>query len=164
MPLDEFVRLSADPLVSRPPMSLSTPIRHLLAALLAACVLLLGLATQAPSLHAALCGTIHAHHHEAADCDDQESGSFLAPLGAHASTEGQAPSHNGAPHPLDSSTAADNHVCAVTLFAAGCETPAVFSLCPPTTLNAVGVASFTELLLSRTLRGPERACGPPALA
>lgn len=69
-------------------------------------------------------------------------------------------------HDSDASgpASAGDHVCAVTLFAAGCDVAVIPSLCAPPTLHAEGVARFTELLLSRTLRGPERVCGPPARA
>ena len=67
---------------------------------------------------------------------------------------------------LDRRHAADDgHACAVTLFAAGCDVaPTAIPLAPPPELSAARVAAFTELLLTRTLRGPERVCGPPALA
>jgi hypothetical protein len=108
-------------------------IQPALAALLAACVLLLGLAAWSPSLHHELC----AHGDEPHGHDD-------------------APA---TPSPSNS-----DHLCAVTLFASGCEFPALpLSLTAPR-VDAARVASFTELLLARTLRGPERVCGPPALA
>jgi hypothetical protein len=115
------------------------PLRHLqpaLAALLAACVLLLGLAVNSPALH--------AHLHVATACAD----------GTDADHD-----HNSAP-----ATADADHGCAVTLFATGCETPVAFAFCPPLALHAEGVTSFTELLLARTLRGPEQVCGPPVFA
>ncbi len=115
------------------------PLRHLqpaLAALLAACVLLLGLAVSSPALHA------HLHVEQAcADGTDVD----------HA-------------HDSASDTADANHRCAVNLFATGCEAPVAFAFCPPVALHAEGVTSFTELLLARTLRGPEQVCGPPARA
>lgn len=120
------------------------PLRRLqpaLAAFLAACVLLLGLAAWSPELHEELYAhgdTAHAHHP------------------GHAHSEDDSPA---APSPL-----ADDHACAVTLFAAGCDAPALpLSLTAPPA-DAARVASFTEILLARTLRGPERVCGPPALA
>ena len=117
-------------------------LRPVLAALLAACVVLLGLAAVSPDLHGHICAA-HADH-----APDH------GPLATH---------DHGAPAASDKAPT-DDRACAVTLFAAGCETPMVFSLCPPACLHAEGVASFTELLLSRTLRGPERVCGPPARA
>ena len=115
------------------------PLRHLqpaLAALLAACVLLLGLAVSSPALH-------HWLHVETACADGSDAD--------HA--------HDAAPSTTDA-----DHGCAVTLFATGCETPVAFAFCPPLALHAEGVTSFTELLLARTLRGPEQVCGPPARA
>ncbi len=116
-------------------------IQPALAALLAACVLLLGFAAWSPELHEELCAhdhTDHAHPHGHAHADDDAPG---------------APAPGGA-----------DHACAVTLFAAGCEPPALPLSTTAPTADAARVAAFTELLLARTLRGPERACGPPALA
>jgi len=110
----------------------------LLAVLLTACVLLLGFATVSPGLHDLLCD--HAHVAAAPSADDtrQETAQF-ADTGDHA--------------------------CAVTLFASGCPATAPDpSFIPPPALSAARVAAFTEFLLARTLRGPERVCGPPALA
>jgi hypothetical protein len=108
-----------------------------LAALLAACVLLLGLAASSPTLHEELCAQVHAHDH-AHDHHDSP----------------------GAPALADA-----DHICAVTLFAGGCTiAPASIPLSPPAALNTARVAAFTEFLLARTLRGPARVCGPPALA
>lgn len=121
-------------------MRLLRPLQPALAAFLAACVLLLGLAAQSPELHEALCqhGKEHADH--AAD---------------HAHADASADSE-----PATS----DGAGCAVTLFASGCDTPPPpLSLVAPA-LNAVRVAHFTEFMLARTLRGPARVCGPPALA
>lgn len=97
-----------------------------LAAFLAACVLLLGLAAVSPALHGELCD--HAHG-EVSHADDDAPG------------------------------------CAVVLFAGGVtlSTPPP-DLPPPAALNAARVAAFTEIVLARTLRGPERVCGPPASA
>lgn len=117
-------------------------LRSALAALLAVCVALLGLAAVSPDLHEHICAA-HADH-----APDH------GPLATH---------DHDAPATSDKAPV-DDQACAVTLFASGCETPVIFSLCPPAALHAEGVASFTELLLSRTLRGPERVCGPPALA
>lgn len=108
------------------------PFQPVLAVLLAACVLLLGLAAKSPALHEDLCVQGHAHadghSHEHAPADD------------------------------------DDHACAVTLFATGCDAPALpLALTAPPS-DAARFASFTELLLARTLRGPERVCGPPARA
>jgi hypothetical protein len=105
-----------------------------LAALLAACVLLLGLAAWSPALHDELC----SHTHAEADGDHDHDKAHATP---------------GA-----------DHACAVTLFAAGCDTPP-----PPLSLIALPAeaargAAFTEFMLARTLRGPERVCGPPARA
>ena len=105
-----------------------------LAALLAACVLLLGLAAWSPALHSELC----PHAHAEADGDHH---------------------HDEVPATTDV-----DHTCAVTLFAAGCDAPP-----PPLSLTALPaeaarVAAFTEFMLARTLRGPERVCGPPAHA
>lgn len=115
------------------------PLRHLqpvLSALLAACVLLLGLAVNSPALH-------HLLHADVACADGADAD--------HA--------HDAAPVATDA-----DHGCAVTLFATGCEIPVAFAFSPPVALHAEGVASFTELLLARTLRGPEQVCGPPAQA
>lgn len=128
-------------------MHLLRPLHPALAALLAACVLLLGLAAQAPHLHEAICqhGKEHADHadHDATHAADH----------AHADTS--ADSEPATP---------DDAGCAVTLFASGCDTPPhPLSLVAPA-LNAVRVAHFTEFMLARTLRGPARVCGPPALS
>lgn len=133
-----------------PPLRVIAPA---LSALLAACVVLLGLAAVSPRVHAELCaqigqGATHDHAHDHGD---------------HAHAD-HARSDATDAHPEADLPATGDHACAVTLFAAGCETPVVFQLCPPLALHAEGVASFTELLLSRTPRGPERVCGPPALA
>lgn len=121
-----------------------------LAALLAACVVLLGLAAVSPELHALIherhghdtTPAVHACH---ADSDIR-----------HAATPDTSPAADLA---LD-----DEHACAVTLFAHGCDLDVPVFHLSPTSLTATSVAQFTELLLSRTLRGPERVCGPPALA
>lgn len=119
-------------------------LRPALAALLAACVLLLGLAAWAPNLHACLHGGVACageHDHVA---------------------RGHGHDHHEAPSAPDQAT--DEHACAVTLFAAGCDMPLLpLSLTAPPA-DAARVAAFTEFLLARTLRGPERVCGPPALA
>jgi hypothetical protein len=127
-------------------MPLHRPLQPVLAALLAACVLLLGWAAYAPDFHEALCD--HGHAHPAHDA-------------AHA--------HGDSGHATDASGAAapdtsDGASCAVTLFAAGCDAPTSPSLLVEPALSATRVAHFTEFMLSRTLRGPERVCGPPALA
>ena len=99
-----------------------------LAALLAACVLLLTFAAVSPGLHEELCD--HAHGDV-----------------SHAGND-------------NSDDAPD---CAVMLFAGGVtlSTPPP-DLLPPAALSAARIAAFTDILLSRTLRGPERVCGPPA--
>ncbi len=129
-------------------MAPSRTLKSALAVFLAVGVVLLGLATVSPSVHAQLCAQLreevgHAHDHDH--------------LG-HA--------HGGHGHDESPSTAesSDDHGCAVTLFSAGCDIPVAALICPPVALHAEGVASFTALLLTRTLRGPERVCGPPALA
>lgn len=106
-----------------PSLRVTTPV---LAAVLAACVLLLGFAAVSPALHGELCD--HAHG-DVSHADDDTPG------------------------------------CAVVLFAGGftLSTPAP-DVTPPAALSAERVAAFTELLLARTLRGPERVCGPPAQA
>jgi hypothetical protein len=109
--------------------------------LLAACVLLLGLAAHAPALHAEICTELHGHDH--ADHADNAS--------AHDHAE-------PAPAPVA------DHVCAITLFAAGCEAAPPPVVLPEPVLNAIRVAHFTEFMLARTLRGPARVCGPPVLA
>jgi hypothetical protein len=114
-------------------MRLLRSLQPALAALLAACVLLLGWAAYSPALHDTLCD--HAHEH-------QTSG---------------APEKSPA---VGDDSAQD--ACAVVLFAAGCEAPPPpLSLAEPA-LNAIRVAHFTEFMLARTLRGPARVCGPPA--
>jgi hypothetical protein len=121
------------------------PLRRLqpaLAALLAACVLLLGLAAWSPELHEKLCAHEHAVAHDPAH--DHCSGD-------HAEHAPAAP--------------AEEPACAVTLFASGCAVaPTAIPLSPPLGLSAARVTAFTELLFARTLRGPDRVCGPPALA
>lgn len=120
-----------------------------LAVLLAACVLLLGFAAHSPGLHERLCVDAHeAHLSDSCDHPDDHSTATTPPSDHHSA-------HTSPDH---------DHACAVTLFAAGCETPVIFTHCPPLALHAEGVANYTELLLSRTLRGPERVCGPPRTA
>lgn len=106
-----------------------------LAALLAACVLLLGLAAWSPALHERFC----ADH---------------ATATSHASHDHDAPVGDDAD---------PDHRCAITLFDGGCVLPLEDPISPASALNAVRVAAFTELLLARTLRGPARVCGPPLL-
>lgn len=120
-----------------------------LAVLLAACVMLLGLAAHSPTLHQRLC--VDAHETHLSDACDH---SAAPPTAKHRPAD--APSDHASPEP--------DHACAVTLFAAGCETTAPLHLAPPLALAPGSVAHFTELLLARTLRGPERACGPPRTA
>lgn len=123
-------------------MRLLRPLQPALAALLAACVLLLGWAAYAPDLHEAICEHGHAHEHAAVDVS----------ASGHSSDTS------------DASAAPDDASCAVSLFAAGCDlAPAPLLLAEPA-LNAIRVAHFTEFMLARTLRGPARVCGPPVLA
>lgn len=126
------------------------PLRRIqpaLAALLAACVVLLGLAAVSPDLHA----LIHQRHGH-----DTTLAAHACGTDAHHAVADTSPADAPA---LDAP-----HVCAVTLFAHGCDIAVpIFHLAPPS-LNATRVAQFTDLLLSRTLRGPERVCGPPPLA
>jgi len=138
-PLDNFARVNA----SHSTMRLLRPLQPVLAALLAACVLLLGSAAQTPSLHAGLCAYPHAEH------DHLE-----ATPHAHGHADDNASTPANAP--------ADNHVCAITLFAAGCEAPALPVYLSEPVLNATRVAHFSEFMLARALRGPARVCGPPA--
>lgn len=127
-------------------MPLLRPLQPVLAALLAACVLLLGWAAHAPDFHEALCD--HAHDHPAHDAAHEPGDSSHAP-----DTPGTSEPHTP-----------DGAICAVTLFAAGCDAPTSPRLLVEPALNAICVAHFTEFMLSRTLRGPARVCGPPALA
>ena len=114
-------------------MRLLRSLQPALAALLAACVLLLGWAAYSPALHEALCD--HDHGHETSEASAKSS-------------------------VVGDDSAQD--ACAVVLFAAGCEAPPPpLSLDEPA-LNAIRVAHFTEFMLARTLRGPARVCGPPA--
>ena len=114
-------------------------IQSAIAVLLTACVLLLGLAAVSPELHEGIC-----HHEHPKLVAKQDAGHEHRPDSA------------GADH--DNSEAG----CVVHLFAHGCDIAVpVVHLSPPS-LNATKVAQFTELMLSRTLRGPERVCGPPA--
>lgn len=115
----------------------SPVLRATLAALLAACVLLLGFAAWSPALHEQFCAD-HAP----------------APATPHASHD-----HDG---PVGDDADPD-HGCAITLFGGGCVLPLVDHISPASAPNAVRVAAFTELLLARTLRGPARVCGPPLL-
>ena len=114
-------------------------LQPVLAVHLAACVLLLGLAAVSPRLHDLLC----EHAHDVA-----------------------APSAVGdADHETEPAADTGDHACAVALFAAGCSATAPHaSVAPPSALTAARVAAFIEIVLSRTLRGPERVCGPPARA
>jgi hypothetical protein len=132
-------------------MRLIRQLQPALAAFLAACVLLLGLAAVSPALHESLCtGESQAHHNVA----HQETVANVAPSDPHhCDTSSTAPADGD-----------DDHACAVHLFAHGCtaNVPAVFSA--PPELNATRVAHFTEFMLDRTLRGPARVCGPPVLA
>jgi ABC-type nickel/cobalt efflux system permease component RcnA len=131
-------------------MRLIRSLSPLLAVVLTAAVLLLGLAAQSPALHRSLCAAHeigldhdhdHAHEHQ-----------------HHAAHEGHADCDGPADKPQDLTP---EHSCAVTLFAHGCtpSVPLVFVSAPA--LTATAVAQFEALLLSRTLRGPERVCGPP---
>lgn len=138
-PLDNFARVNA----SHPAMRLLRLLQPVLAALLAACVLLLGLAVQTPSLHEELCAYPHVKHDHAE-----------ATPHAHSHADDNASTPANAP--------ADNHVCAITLFAAGCEAPALPVYLSEPVLNATRVAHFSEFMLARALRGPARVCGPPA--
>ncbi len=129
-------------------MSSPRTLKSALAACLAVGVMLLGLAAVSPRVHAQLCAQIRAeidHAHDHAH-DGHAHGAHT-----HDESSGNAGSDEG-------------HSCAVTLFAAGTEIPVSVYICAPVALHADGVASFTALLLTRTLRGPERVCGPPALA
>lgn len=125
-------------------MRAATTIQSALAALLAACVVLLGIAAHAPALHDTLCRLDAAPHCATADGADDHG---------HAHDD-------DAPAP----SLGSDHACAITLFAAGCEAPALPFLLAEPALNATRVAHFTEFMLARTLRGPARVCGPPALA
>lgn len=125
------------------------PTSSWLAILLAACVVLLGLANQSPGLHQRLCGETHGAQ-ISDSCDHHEASAQAAPDPSDDHTGHTAPGHE--------------HGCAVTLFAAGCETIAAFDIPLPLALTPESVDGFIELLLSRTLRGPERVCGPPAHA
>jgi hypothetical protein len=89
--------------------------------------------------------------------DAEAAEASVASPGADGSDADHA--HDAAPVTTDA-----DHGCAVTLFATGCETPVAFAFCPPLALHAEGVTSFTEILLARTLRGPEQVCGPPVCA
>jgi hypothetical protein len=122
-------------------MRFPRPLQPVLAAILAACVLLLGLAASAPALHAVICLS-HTDH----------------PQAAHA-THGHCDHRDDAPAPDTT-----DHACAITLFAAGCDSPPPLFLLVEPALNAVRVEHLHELLLARTLRGPARVCGPPAQA
>ncbi|MEY4490032.1 MAG: hypothetical protein RIQ79_2540 [Verrucomicrobiota bacterium] len=117
-------------------MRLLRSLQPALAALLAACVLLLGLAAYSPDLHEIICAEQASFHH-------RHTG--------HADADG--------PH----GPAAD-HDCAVFLFAHGCTDTVPAIWISPTVLNATAVAHFTEFMLARTLRGPARVCGPPVPA
>lgn len=126
-------------------MHLTRHLQPALAALLAACVLLLGLAGASPALHDAVCthrGESAAHEHSRPD--------------SHAAHDHA----DDAAHP----TGPLEHICAITLFAAGCDSPAPPLFLVEPALNATRLAHFTEFMLARTLRGPARVCGPPALA
>lgn len=130
------------------------PLRRLqpvLAALLAACVLLLGLASWSPDLHARL--------HAGTDCGpDHEHPAPDRATSSHGHYHGDSPA-------TPASHADEYHGCAVNLFASGCDVaPTAVPLSPPLELSPARVAAFTEWMLARTLRGPERVCGPPALA
>ncbi len=120
-------------------------LQPLLAAALAACLLLVSLAAWSPELHERL--------HALSGCEAEMH-------------ENDAPhaGHDGSDHEHSTAEQGSNHSCAVTLFASGCDKPAFFTLAQPVKMHAEGVASFTELLLARTLRGPKHVCGPPALA
>lgn len=120
----------------------------LLAAFLAVCVVLLGLAGVSPRIHEQVCA-----HFRLPDT--------LSMADHHAEHDHDAHGHA---HPDVPDASEDDHVCAVTLFTAGCDTPSAPLFAPPPRLHAAGVASFHALLLERTLRGPQRVCGPPALA
>jgi hypothetical protein len=116
------------------------PLRRLqpaLAAFLAACVLLLGLAAWSPALHAELCPQPSAHPHLAGE-----------------------PAHDHEEAPLASS----DHACAVTLFASGCLTATPPPALSAPVLHAASIPVFTERILPRIPRGPVRACGPPTRA
>jgi hypothetical protein len=140
-------------------MSLLRPLQPALAAVLAACVLLLGWAAQAPDLHETLCRHIqenqaHVDHADASHSDHLADAACPKTSRAVASS---APDDASASAPDDAN-------CAVTLFAAGCETPPAPLWLAEPALNVVRVSHFTELMLARTLRGPARVCGPPSLA
>ncbi len=117
-------------------MRLLPPLQPALAALLAACVLLLGWAAYSPALHQ----TLHNDGHGSCAANATDS------------------HHATAPEDAD----APDHSCAVTLFAAGCDAPSAPLFLSEPALNAIRVAHFTEFMLARTLRGPARVCGPPA--
>src|SRR5690606_22244123 len=126
----------------RPSMRSFRAIVPALAALLAVCVALLGLAAVSPDLHTRLCAQENPAEYP------HEHGGTLGVVDG----DGDA----GLPHD------APEHVCAVTLFAGGCDQAPFFDFVVELRLTTLGVAQFTDLLLSRTLRGPERVCGPPA--
>jgi hypothetical protein len=133
-------------------MRLLRQLRPAVAAFLAASVLLLGWAATSPLVHAELCPDAHAafaHDHAHDHGDDA----------AHS----HGTSHDASPSDAPASLAKD-HICAVTLFSTGCEVPAHDIGLREPSLNATRVAHFTEFMLARTLRGPARVCGPPALA
>jgi len=126
------------------------PLQPAFAAFLAVCVLLLGLAAVSPELHEFVCTEAEHQHHPGAQHDE---------LAADASAAAH-PHHDGAPAPVAKD---DDHGCAVRLFAHGCTHATPEPFVSPPVLNATNVAHFTELMLARTLRGPARVCGPPAL-
>jgi hypothetical protein len=132
-------------------------LRALFAAFLAAGVLLLGWAAHCPQLHAALCAPELA--------PGKTAMRSRSPHPGHAH-EDAAHAHDDSPHahddPAHAEAPPDEHLCAVTLFAAGADLVPPFPFRPPTDLPATGIAAHTERLRDRTLRGAHRSCGPPA--
>jgi hypothetical protein len=120
-------------------MSRAHPLRPALATFLAACFVLLGLAAQSPQLHELLCAVETL-------------------TGRHSASRNHG---HESPGPDDSAPPSEGHDCAVTLFAAGTDAPSAFAVGTHLAFPLQNAPDFTCLLLSRTLRGPQRACGQP---